>query len=65
MDSVSMSKKVKLLRIREAAEMLGLNPETLRRWDREARLKAVIINKRGDRRYQREDIDKFIKAAIK
>lgn len=29
-----MAKKIKLLRIRETAEMLGVNPETLRRWDR-------------------------------
>ena len=55
-----MSNKIKLLRIREAAEMLGVNPETLRRWDREGKLKAIIISKRGDRRYKREDIEKFV-----
>jgi excisionase family DNA binding protein len=53
--------KIKLLRIREAAEILGVNPETLRRWDREGRLNAVIVSKRGDRRYKEEDIQKFIK----
>lgn len=56
-----MSKKIKLLRIREAAEILGVNPETLRRWDREGKLKAIIISTRGDRRYRKEDIKKFIK----
>lgn len=56
-----MAKKIKLLKIREAAEMLGVNPETLRRWDREGRLKAVIISERGDRRYKKEDIFKWIK----
>lgn len=55
-----MSNKVRLLRIREAAEILGVNPETLRRWDREGKFKAVIISKRGDRRYKREDIEKFV-----
>ncbi len=54
-----MSRPVKLLRIREAAEMLGVNPETLRRWDREGKLKAIIISKRGDRRYKKEDIEKL------
>jgi len=52
--------KVKLLKIREAAEMLSVNPETLRRWDRSGKLKAIIISKRGDRRYKEEDIKKFI-----
>ena len=52
--------KIKLIKIREAAEMLSVNPETLRRWDRSGKLKAIIISKRGDRRYREEDIEKFI-----
>lgn len=55
-----MAKRIKLLKIREAADMLGVNPETLRRWDRQGRLRAVKIGKRGDRRYQQEDIIKLI-----
>lgn len=56
-----MARKVpKLLKIREAAEMLSVNPETLRRWDRSGKLKAIIISKRGDRRYKLEDIEKII-----
>lgn len=55
-----MAKKIKLLRIREAANILGVNPETLRRWDRSGRLKAVIVSRRGDRRYKQDDIIKFI-----
>ena len=53
--------KIKLLKIREVAEMLGVHPETLRRWDREGTLKAIIINKRGDRRYKETDVMEFIK----
>ena len=53
-------KVVRLLKIREAAEMLSVNPETLRRWDRAGKLKAIIISKRGDRRYRKEDIEKFV-----
>ena len=56
-----MAKKLqKLLKIREAAEILSVNPETLRRWDRSGKLKAVIISKRGDRRYKEEDIKKIM-----
>jgi len=28
------------------------------------KLKAIIISKRGDRRYREEDIEKFIKADV-
>ena len=56
-----MAKRIKLLRIREAAEMLGVNPETLRRWDRQGRLKAIKIGKRGDRRYEFSQIESVIK----
>jgi excisionase family DNA binding protein len=56
-----MARKIKLLRIREAAEVLGVNPETLRRWDRQGRFKAIRIGKRGDRRYRKDDIEKFLK----
>ncbi len=55
-----MVKKTKLLKIREVAEMLGVNPETLRRWDREGRLIAIRMGKRGDRRYKREDISRVL-----
>lgn len=53
----------KLLKIREAAEILSVNPETLRRWDRTGRLKAIRIGARrgvGDRRYRLADIQKII-----
>jgi excisionase family DNA binding protein len=55
-----MNQKSKLLRIKEAAELLGVNPETLRRWDNKGRLKAVRIGKRQDRRYKIEDLQKII-----
>jgi excisionase family DNA binding protein len=47
-----MNDKPKLLKIREAAEMLGINPETLRRWDNQGRLQAARLGKRKDRRYK-------------
>ena len=55
-----MNDKTKLLRIKEAAEMLGINPETLRRWDNQGRLQAVRMGKRKDRRYKLEDLQKVI-----
>ena len=55
-----MPNKVKLLRIRVVAEMLGVNVMTLRRWDKSGRLPAIHIGKRGDRRYKEEDILRFL-----
>ena len=46
----------KLLTIRQAAEILNVHVETLRRWDKNGKLKAIIVNERGDRRYKPEDI---------
>lgn len=58
-------KKLKrLLGIRTTATMLNVNPETLRRWDREGILKAVRIGVRrgvGDRRYLADDIEKVMR----
>lgn len=42
--------------------MLRVHIETLRRWDKEGLLKAIIINARGDRRYRIEDILKYIES---
>lgn len=45
--------------ITEAAEFLGIHPETLRRWDRTKKLQAEKINERGDRRYDLEKLTQF------
>ena len=41
-----MKPVVKLLRIKQAADILGVNPETLRRWDNEGRLPSIRIGSR-------------------
>jgi len=51
----------KLIDINEAAKLIKVNPETLRRWDREGKLVAIKVNDRGDRRYREKDILEFIK----
>lgn len=57
-----MDNNSKLLRIKQAAEMLGVNPQTLRRWDNDGRLTAVRLGKRKDRRYKIEDLRKIIES---
>lgn len=50
----------KLLTIRQAAEILNVHVETLRRWDKAGKLKAIRVNERGDRRYKPEDLEKMM-----
>jgi len=54
----------KLLTIKQAAEVLNVHVETLRRWDKSGKLKAIKLNKRGDRRYKPEDLEKLMKIKI-
>jgi len=50
----------KLLTIRQAAEVLNVHVETLRRWDKGGKLNAIIVNERGDRRYDPKDIEAIL-----
>ena len=49
-----------LLTIGEVAEIFNVHPETLRRWDKEGKLKAIRIGKLGHRKYSREEIEKLL-----
>lgn len=49
-----------LLTIKQAAKILHVSPQTLRRWDDKGLLKAVRIGTRGDRRYHKKDIEEYI-----
>ena len=50
----------KLLTINQAAEILNVHAETLRRWGRQGKLTAIRVNDRGDRRYRQEDIEAYL-----
>ena len=50
----------KLLTIRQAAEILNVHVETLRRWDKGGKLRAIIVNERGDRRYDPRDLEAIL-----
>ncbi len=51
----------KLLTIRQVAGVLNVHVETPRRWDKSGKLKAIIVNERGDRRYDPRDIEAVLK----
>lgn len=49
-----------LMTPREAAQMLYVHINTLRRWGNEGILKQYRIGLRGDRRFSREDVFRLI-----
>jgi len=49
-----------LMTVREVARLLHVHPNTLRRWSNDGRLRAYRITSRGDRRFKREEIARFL-----
>jgi excisionase family DNA binding protein len=49
-----------MLAVREVARLLYVHPNTLRRWSNNGSIKAYRITSRGDRRFKREDITRFL-----
>jgi len=45
---------------REVARLLHVHPNTLRRWSNDGRIRAYRINPRGDRRFNREEVRRFL-----
>lgn len=49
-----------MLPVRQVAQLLHVHPNTLRRWCNNGRIKAYRITPRGDRRFKREEIARFL-----
>ncbi len=54
-----------LLTVREVAELLHLHSNTVRRWSDQGIIKTYRINRRGDRRFRREDVSSFLANSMK
>lgn len=52
-----------MLNVREAAQLLGIHVNTVRRWTQKGLLPVYRLGARGDRRFRREDIDAFLSGA--
>lgn len=50
-----------LIDIGEAAQLLGVSTETMRRWDNTGNLKAIRLATNGKRMYNRLDLERFMK----
>jgi phosphohistidine swiveling domain-containing protein len=55
-----MTENNDLVDINIAGKILGVSKFTLRNWDNSGILPAVRIGNRGDRRYKKEDLEKFL-----
>jgi excisionase family DNA binding protein len=49
-----------MLTVREVAQLFHIHPNTLRRWSNNGRIRAYRITPRGDRRFKREEIVRFL-----
>ncbi len=49
-----------LLTVREVARLLHVHTNTVRRWSDHGLIRAYRISRRGDRRFRREDVARFL-----
>jgi len=55
----------KILTISQAANLLGVSIQTLRRWDDSGKLSSVSRKSAGHRHYSKSDIESFIKESLR
>ena len=48
------------IRISDAAKLLGVNPMTLRRWEKKGYLTPLRIGPRKDRRYFQDEVKRLL-----
>ena len=53
------------LKIADAAEYLGISPNTLRKWADEGRIAVRVNPANGYRMFRREDLEAYLEAAAK
>ena len=46
--------------VQEAARLLNVHPNTLRRWGNRGFIRTFRVGPRGDRRYRRQDVDDLL-----
>lgn len=64
MDKKDSTMLPNLISVSEAARILNVHPETLRRWDNKGVLKAIRVGTRKDRKYPKNKILKILDKGI-
>lgn len=59
-DMINDSELRPMLTVRDVARLLNIHSNTIRRWSDCGILRAYRISRRGDRRFKREDIARFL-----
>ncbi len=59
-DTRSEERMSNMLTLREVARVLHVHPNTLRRWSNDGKIRAYRITERGDRRFKREEVARFL-----
>ncbi len=59
-EQVDLENLPALLTPKEVAKILRVSVITLKRWGKKGKLPAIRINERGDRRYRREVVLRFL-----
>jgi excisionase family DNA binding protein len=52
-----------MLTVSEVAELLHMHPNTVRQWSDKGVLRVFRFGSRRDRRYRREEIERFIRSS--
>jgi len=61
MKNISIESFSDYMTVKEAAEFLGIAPETLRRWDKKGKLKAYRHPINRYRLYKKQDLENLLK----
>jgi excisionase family DNA binding protein len=53
-----------ILTMQEAADMLRVSKITLRRWEKQGKIKSIRLNERAHRKYLREEVERLIESWV-
>jgi excisionase family DNA binding protein len=59
-DELNTKKLEPMLTTAEVSQLLNVHPSTLRRWSNEGIIRTYRIGARADRRFMKDDVDRFL-----
>ena len=62
-DGANAKKMESMLTTTEVSRLLNVHPNTLRRWSNKGIIRTYRIGSQADRRFRKDDIDRFLSLA--